>query len=77
VTATPPNTPIPGVFCKADLNKDGFVDLSDYSLIIKDFFKSTSEGAQADISGDGFVDLSDYSLLVADFFKNTTAGCSI
>ena len=66
----PTITPLPQ--CRADLNKDGFVDLSDYMLIRDRFLKrgvnQASDIALADVDKDGIVDLVDYSILVQEFF---------
>lgn len=61
----------PSPQCRSDINQSGFTDLTDYSILVANFFKSSTNWthARADIDGDDFVDLSDYSLLVASFFK--------
>jgi cytochrome c peroxidase len=62
-----------GNICDADLNGDGQVDLSDFSLL-RSVFGSTAPGAEpfvladhADFNGDGTVDLSDFSIFRASF----------
>ncbi len=60
--------------CKpADINRDGVVDLTDYSLLVIDFFKSPPANPRSDINSDGIVDLTDYSLLVKYFLQ--TGSC--
>jgi hypothetical protein len=49
--------------CLADLNGDKLVDLSDYALLVSNFFKS----GVGDINKDGLVDLTDYGLLTKSF----------
>lgn len=60
--------------CSADINRDGIVDLSDYSIIVANIFKSAYSDNRADINRDGVVDLTDYSLYVKEF--NKTCGGS-
>lgn len=60
--------------CKADINQDQVVDISDYSILVSNFFDNPPANVRADISGDGIVDLSDYSVLVTHFLQ-TTSGC--
>lgn len=47
---------------------DKIVDLSDYSILVANFFSTNPSNSRADINDDGIVDLSDYSFLVANFF---------
>lgn len=54
--------------CKSDINNDKIVDITDYSYLVGDFFKSTPIYPKSDIDGNGFVDLSDYGLLTKSFF---------
>jgi oligosaccharide reducing-end xylanase len=54
--------------CDADINQDFAVDLTDYSLLAKDFFKLPPSNPRSDINKDSIVDVSDYSLLAAKFF---------
>ncbi len=64
-TATPPVNS-----CKsADINRDGIVDITDYSLLVIDFFKATPANPRSDINTDGIVDITDYSLLVSQFLQ--------
>ncbi len=55
--------------CVADIDKNGFVGLSDYSILVSNFLKSSLLNPLADITRDGKVDLQDYSQLVANFLK--------
>ncbi len=52
----------------ADINKDGIVDLTDYSILAENFFQ-TGQSILADINMDEIVDLTDYSILAENFFK--------
>ena len=47
----------------ADLNDDGAVDISDYSLLVSEFMQSNNF-LVSDLNCDGLVDISDYSLLI-------------
>ncbi len=53
----------------ADLNNDGAVDISDYSLLVSEFMQTRESRwpryLLADLNCDGIVDLSDYSLLIS------------
>lgn len=55
--------------CAADLNQSGVVDLSDYTILVNNFFKNPLLNSRADVNGDGAVDLTDYSLLAASFLQ--------
>lgn len=55
--------------CIADINNDGFVDLSDYSIFVGNFLKNPIPNIRADFNNDGIVDLRDYSVLVDNFLK--------
>lgn len=62
-----------GNMCDADLNQDGTVNLSDFSLF-RSAFGNTASGTEpyvtedhADFTGDGAVDLSDFSIFRAQF----------
>jgi hypothetical protein len=59
--------------CLADLNKDGKVDLIDYSILVGQYFKNPMTNPVADLNKDGRVDLIDYSMLVTQFGKKCTA----
>ncbi len=72
ITPRPTATPQPTAsFCAADINTDGIIDLSDYSILVVNFLKSTITNPRADITKDGVVDLSDYSVLATKFFQST------
>lgn len=67
---TPTSTPLPGTptpACRADISRDGVVDITDYSRIVAAFFQTGPQSA--DITGDNIVDLSDYTSLVRVFFQ--------
>ncbi len=75
VVSSPTPTATPSVnSCKpADINRDGIVDITDYSLLVIDFFKATPSNPRSDINVDGIVDITDYSLLVGQFLQ--TGSC--
>lgn len=54
--------------CLANQDDTELVDISDYSILVSNFFRTTSFG-KSDINKDGIVDISDYSLLVGSFFQ--------
>lgn len=56
--------------CGSDLDGDSFVDLTDYSLLSSNFFKTNPNPLKSDINKDGFVDLTDYSLMAQSYFKS-------
>lgn len=57
----------PGV-CPADLNRDGFVDLSDLSLLLSHYgLTGSATHGEGDIDGDRDVDLGDLSALLAAY----------
>lgn len=60
--------------CSADINLDGVVDLSDYSILAANLLKVNLTNQRADINGDGVSDLSDYSILAANLLK-PLSGC--
>lgn len=64
-------TPTPLVCNPSDINKDGISDLTDYSILANDFFKTNPANPRSDINLDGIVDVTDYSLFVSHFFENT------
>lgn len=72
---TLPPTPTPtGQACnQADINQDGIVDITDYSIFVSDFFKSPPTNPRSDMNSDGIVDITDYSILVSNFFTQTGA----
>ena len=54
----------------ADINQDGIVDLTDFSILVANFLQTSSNPYnQADINQDGIVDLSDFSFILANFLK--------
>jgi len=59
--------------CPSDLNHDGFVDDSDFSIFVVGYNildcadPTMPPGCPADINGDGFVDDSDFTLFVAAY----------
>lgn len=55
---------------KADINQDSLVDLSDYTILVANFLKTSPANPRADINTDGLVDISDYSSLVSNFLKS-------
>ena len=70
-TPTPttiPPTPTPNPACPldADLSNDNRVDIDDYTLLIRDFFKE-GDNLSSDINCDGSVDIDDYSMLIQRF----------
>lgn len=78
-TASPTSTPSPSTppttlpqSCKADISGDGVVDISDYVILVQNFFSSPLRVLRSDITGDGIVDLSDYAVLVRSFFLQCT-----
>ncbi len=64
-TPEPPPTPV-ACPLDADLSNDDRVDIDDYSLLVRDFFKE-GEDLPADINCDGLVDIEDYGLLIGKF----------
>lgn len=71
LTATPTLSPIVTISmaCRSDINQDGVVDLTDYSLLVNSFFQSPPENIRTDINVDGTVDLVDYTYLIGQFFN--------
>lgn len=66
-TGTNTLTPTPTTtYLASDINKDGVVNLFDYSILSRQFLQE-GENLAADINKDGVVNLFDYSLLVNDF----------
>lgn len=56
----------PDITCKCDINKDGVVNIKDFSILATCFGKSAS-CTRADINGDGIVNILDFSLLASRF----------
>ena len=55
-------------FCPADFNRDGFVDVFDFTDFVTCFEGGPCPlGRTADVNGDGFVDIYDYSTFVEAF----------
>lgn len=58
------------IICSADINNDKFVDVADYTILAKDYLKTSSFlNIKTDINKDGKVDLSDYNTLAQNYFK--------
>jgi hypothetical protein len=75
VTKSPTSAPTPSPTalpqsCAADINGDRVIDLSDYTILVRDFLKRPPSNPKADFNRDGVVDLSDYVILVARFLKS-------
>ncbi len=69
-TGTPTPTPTATAsVCNQDINEDGVIDLSDYSILVANFLKSPITHPRSDINRDGVVDLSDYSMLATRFLR--------
>lgn len=67
-TQSPSSTPVQNS-CPTDINQDKVTDISDYSLLVSDFFQTQPTQPRTDINQDGIVDITDYSLLVSQFFQ--------
>ncbi|MCG3122807.1 MAG: hypothetical protein GIKADHBN_01210 [Phycisphaerales bacterium] len=52
------------IFCKADFDRTGFVDLEDFDAFVAAFEEGSDE---ADFDGSGFVDLEDFDAFVLQF----------
>lgn len=66
-TPSPTPSPTPVVCDPADINKDGQVNISDFSALLTDFFKTNPANPRSDIDQDGIVDITDYSIIIARF----------
>lgn len=55
--------------CDADVNQDTIVDISDYAVLVANFFK-TGTNIAGDINKDGLVDISDYGVMVTYFLQS-------
>ena len=53
--------------CRADFNRDGFLDFFDYDTFVQCFETDICEGGSADFNRDGFVDFFDYDEFVLAF----------
>jgi hypothetical protein len=66
---TPANDPeitqVVKIHLLGDLNNDGLVDISDYSILVLQLMQ-TGVNLRADLNNDGIVDISDYSLLISN-----------
>jgi len=73
-TPSPVVTPSPATqaTCNADIDGNGLVDISDYSLWSQNFLKFPIVLPRADINHDNSVDISDYSLWKSSFFMTCT-----
>jgi len=62
---------LPSVGCAGDINLDGFVNLTDLSILLSNFgIGSGATPGDGDIDADGDVDLTDLSRLLAVFGTN-------
>lgn len=52
--------------CASDINQDGVVDISDYSLMSGQFFQADK---CSDVNLDGTTDIQDYSIMSSSFFQ--------
>ncbi len=73
-TSEPTNTPSPTPApvcnaCTADFNRDGGVDIVDFSRFVKCFDKSTNECPTTDTNGNGITDIEDFSCMQNYFGK--------
>ena len=76
VIVSVPNTPTPiptattPPVCEGDVNGDLIVEISDYSILVRNFFQNPLLDPEADLNGDGQVELADYSIMVRNFFND-------
>lgn len=71
--------PIQVTACEANINQQGQVDLTDYSLLVQDFMKGLPPHqpptySRTDINNSGLVDIYDYSLFVQFFGQTCNSG---
>jgi hypothetical protein len=61
----------PGVwaFYSGDVNQDGLIDLTDYSVWESDYLNFAFGDYITDLNGDGLVDLTDYSLWESNYLS--------
>jgi CubicO group peptidase (beta-lactamase class C family) len=59
-----------GACIQGDINNDGIVNISDYSLLSKNYLSFSPDPASADINQDNIVNLSDFSIMAANFLKS-------
>ncbi len=64
-TATPTPVASPNEYNRADINRDGTVDLADYTIMTMYFFQAATF-EQGDIDGDGEVTLADYTIWASE-----------
>ena len=57
---------------RADINKDGVVNIIDRTLLLADFFKTVPMNNATDINKDGIIDVEDYSLMVSNFTQTSS-----
>ncbi len=60
----------PDEICRADIDSSGTVNVSDYSLLLRNFLVSPVVLPRADITRDGAVNVSDYAALLASFLQS-------
>ena len=70
VSSTPTSSP---AVCEGDINGDLMVEISDYSILVRNFLKNPVPEPEADLNKDGDVDISDYSILARNFLRDCTA----
>lgn len=68
-----PQLVIANTVCQADLDRDGIVDIKDYSILAYSFSFNSVENNLADITQDGFVNILDYTVLASFFFQRCHA----
>jgi hypothetical protein len=63
---------------EGNANRDGIVDISDFSILAGCFFQPPSvPGCEnADFNEDGYIDISDFSLMAASFFRVSPIECT-
>lgn len=61
--------------CKADINSDSIIDISDYSILALDFLRTPPNNPRTDLTGDNLVDIADFSFLASGFLQSAT-GCT-
>ncbi|MBK8022713.1 MAG: matrixin family metalloprotease [Chloroflexi bacterium] len=80
-SSSPTNTPTPTatatatrVYLVGDINKDGFVNIADFSLLAAAFGTAVGQpgfNPDADLNNDNVVNISDFSLLAANFGQSS------
>lgn len=66
---TKPSTILGAAIPKFDLNEDGLINSSDYSIVLRNFGKNPKE-KKADLNGDGVVDKKDLELIQTEINKS-------